>query len=87
MNWFFHKVYWTGSDLLPTIAGSATFCRTLKNPGSSQAKLFWGLVFLGLTSFYREGFEVVLFLQSYRLRLGEDTVLYGALLGVLFCGI
>ena len=29
-----------------------------------------GLILLGFTSLYREGFEVVLFLQSYNLRLG-----------------
>jgi high-affinity iron transporter len=42
---------------------------------------------LGFTSFYREGFEVVLFLQSYRLRLGSAVVLYGVLLGILSSGI
>jgi high-affinity iron transporter len=40
------------------------------------------LVLLGLTSVYREGFEVVLFLQSYYLQLGGWTVLYGSLLGL-----
>jgi len=30
-----------------------------------------GLILLGFSSFYREGFEVVLFLQSYRLKLAE----------------
>jgi high-affinity iron transporter len=42
---------------------------------------------LGFTSLYREGFEVVLFLQSFRLKLGGVTVLYGTLLGLLFTGI
>jgi len=42
---------------------------------------------LGFTSLYREGFEVVLFLQSYRLKLGGAMVLYGVLLGLLFSGI
>lgn len=42
---------------------------------------------LGFTSFYREGFEVVLFLQSYRLRLGNETVLEGVCIGVLLSGI
>src|SRR6202008_2024359 len=32
---------------------------------------------------YREGFEVVLFLQSYNLRLGGNVVLKGALLGIV----
>jgi high-affinity iron transporter len=49
--------------------------------------LWWGFVLLGFTSLYREGFEVVLFLQSYRLKRGGRIVLYGVLLGLLFSGI
>src|SRR5581483_10845116 len=41
------------------------------------------LVLLGLTSVYREGFEVVLFLQSYYLKLGGWVVLYGSALGLV----
>ncbi len=61
--------------------------RDAKNPGSSQTRLLWGLGFLGFASFYREGFEVVLFLQSYRLQMGGWIVFYGALLGAFFAGI
>jgi high-affinity iron transporter len=80
MNWFFHKVYWGGwitvhnrrkKELLDS-AGT----------GASPGLIFWGLVLLGLTSVYREGFEVVLFLQSYYLKLGGWTVFYGSLLGL-----
>jgi hypothetical protein len=46
--------------------------------------LRWGLILLGFTSLYREGFEVVLFLQSYNLRLGGEVVLKGTLLGLAF---
>jgi high-affinity iron transporter len=42
---------------------------------------------LGFTAFYREGFEVVLFLQSYRLKLGSLVVLYGVVVGALATGI
>src|SRR6185503_17677675 len=49
--------------------------------------LLWGLGLLGFTSLYREGFEVVLFLQSYYLRMGGRAVLGGALLGLFFTGI
>ncbi len=49
----------------------------------SQRRLWFGLVLLGFTSLYREGFEVVLFLQSYHLRLGGGVVLKGALLGMM----
>ena len=53
----------------------------------SHGKLLWGLGLLGFTSLYREGFEVVLFLQSYYLRMGGKAVLGGAVLGLFFTGI
>jgi high-affinity iron transporter len=82
MNWFFHKLYWTGwislhnkkkNDLLQHADGNT----------SSASKVFSGLALLGFSSVYREGVEVVLFLQSYRLRLGEQTVLRGVCIGLL----
>jgi high-affinity iron transporter len=45
------------------------------------------LGFLGFTSVYREGFEVVLFLQSYRLKLGNLAVGYGVLFGLVLTAI
>ena len=80
MNWFFHKVYWGGwisahNRQKKKIIESA-------EQGRSPGMVFWGLVLLGLTSVYREGFEVVLFLQSYYLKLGGWIVLYGSLLGL-----
>ena len=42
----------------------------------------WGLILLGVTSVYREGFEVVLFLQNLRLSYGAGTVLEGVVLGL-----
>jgi high-affinity iron transporter len=49
---------------------------------TSTPRLWWGLALLGFSSVYREGFEVVLFLQSYRLRLGTAPVLYGVSAGL-----
>jgi len=46
-----------------------------------------GLALLGFTSLYREGFEVVLFLQSYRLQLGGRVVFGGVLLGAALTAI
>jgi len=43
----------------------------------SGAAATLGLVALGFTSVYREGFEVVLFLQSLRLKAGTGVVLEG----------
>lgn len=76
MNWFFHKVYWTG-----WISMHSRRKQSLLRQGS-RAKIWWGLALLGFSSLYREGFEVVLFLQSYRLRLGGLPVLYGVLAGL-----
>src|SRR6202171_5074664 len=55
MNWFFHKLYWGGwvrahnrrrKSLLTEGRGS----------GTGRPRLWWGLVLLGFTSLYREGF-------------------------------
>ena len=86
MNWFFHKVYWGGwitlhnrrRKELATGAAAGEVTRTA---------LFWGLGLLGFTSFYREGVEVVLFLQTYRLQLGGGIVLGGLGIGLLLSGI
>ena len=85
MNWFFHKVYWTGWISLHTEKKRHLLDRA-KTPEASRANLWWGFVLLGFTSVYREGFEVVLFLQSYRLKRGGRIVLYGVLLGLLLSG-
>jgi high-affinity iron transporter len=42
---------------------------------------------LGFASLYREGFEVVLFLQTYYLQMGGRIVFFGAMLGLFFTGI
>lgn len=81
MNWFFHRVYWTGwisshnRRRKALVDGSAS--------GSLSARrTILGLAALGFTSVYREGFEVVLFLQSLRLRYGSGMVLEGVLVGL-----
>jgi high-affinity iron transporter len=88
MNWFFHKIYWSGwislhtkrkRELLQDADGETR--------SRSMQRLYIGLVMLGFTSFYREGFEVVLFLQNYRLKLGGRPVLYGVLVGAALSAI
>jgi len=76
MNWFFHKVYWGGWISLHNRRK-----RDLLGAPASPWLIFWGLVLLGASSVYREGFEIVLFLQSYYLKMGHGTVLVGALIG------
>jgi high-affinity iron transporter len=85
MNWFFHKTYWGGWIRAHNRRRKALLASS--NGESSRQPLFWGLILLGFTSLYREGFEVVLFLQSYNLRLGGSIVLKGALLGLLLSGM
>ncbi|HSU94221.1 MAG TPA: FTR1 family protein [Gemmatimonadaceae bacterium] len=86
MNWFFHKVYWTG-----WISMHNRRKRTLMSgAGSAEEKarrVLFGLGVLGFTSLYREGFEVVLFLQSYRLRMGGSVVLAGVAAGLALTAI
>ena len=78
MNWFFHKIYWSG-----WITHHNRRKRELLLPESSnRPALFRGLVFLGFTAVYREGFEIVLFLQTMRLRAGMPVVLLGVTIGL-----
>src|SRR6476469_8465763 len=85
MNWFFHRIYWGGWIRAHNRQKKALFANS--NGQSSRRSLFWGLILLGFTSLYREGFEVVLFLQSYNLQLGGGVVMKGALLGLFLSGI
>ncbi len=78
MNWFFHRVYWTG-----WIASHHRRRRALL-AGGAGTSLTAGLMLLGFTSIYREGFEVVLFLQALRLKYGAGVVLQGVALGGAF---
>jgi len=79
MNWFFHKMYWTGWISLHNRKKQQLVVKA--SEGEAPWRLTAGMVLLGFTSFYREGFEVVLFLQSFRLRLGGRTVLEGVVFG------
>jgi high-affinity iron transporter len=74
MNWFVHKVYWS-----EWIGRHHRQRRRVLERGSAVTA---GLVALGFTSVYREGFEVVLFLQSLQLQAGTATVLEGVALGL-----
>lgn len=79
MNWFFHKIYWTGWISLHNRKKQQI---TSHNDDSVPTTTFWSLFLLGLTSVYREGFEVVLFLQNLRLKVGSEVILQGALIGL-----
>ena len=83
MNWFFHKLYWT--------EWICSHCkrrkRLFENPNATKTSVTVGLALLGFTAIYREGFEVVLFLQDLRLKAGSGVVLSGASVGLVLTGI
>jgi high-affinity iron transporter len=84
MNWFFHRIYWTGWIAHHNKRRQAL----LASGGTSHTqKTLLGLGLLGFTSVYREGFEVVLFLQNLRLRYGSGVVLEGVALGLVFVAV
>jgi len=86
MNWFFHKIYW-GGWIRAHNRRRKSLLDSERAGETGHSRLWWGLVLLGFTSLYREGFEVVLFLQSYNLRLGTSVVLQGAVLGLSLTAI
>ncbi len=81
MNWFFHKMYWTG-----WISNHHKRRRSLlsSDPETNQRRMLLGLALLGFTSVYREGFEIVIFLQNLRELYGSSVVLEGVAIGALF---
>jgi high-affinity iron transporter len=81
MNWFFHKVYWTG-----WISHHHKRRRGLlsADPETNKRRMLAGLALLGFTSVYRECFEVVIFLQNLRELYGASVVLEGVVIGCLF---
>lgn len=96
MNWFFHKVYWTGHirkfhDRRRKLVGELDEDEEAEDENGARVG-FWsaqafGFALLGLSSVYREGFETVLFLQSLQLATDTWTVVMGALLGLALTGV
>ena len=75
LNWFVHRVYWS-----EWIGRHHRQRRKLLARTGAAATI--GLIALGFTSVYREGFEVVLFLQSLQLKAGTGVVLEGVAIGL-----
>src|SRR3954467_1941767 len=75
LNWFVHRVYWS-----EWIGRHHRQRRKLLAKSGTAATS--GVIALGFTSVYREGFEVVLFLQNLELQAGTGTVLEGVALGL-----
>jgi high-affinity iron transporter len=72
-NWFFHRVYWS-----QWIARFNRRRKTLERLGLASG----GLVILGLTSVYREGFETVLFVQNLQVSAGTGACALGSGIGL-----
>ena len=80
LNWFYHRVYW--QENLQDLHRKKR--RILAGAGLSLvAAQLVGLVLLGFSSVYREGFETVLFLQAMTLEAGALAVLEGVALGLV----
>jgi high-affinity iron transporter len=82
MNWFFHKIYWMGWINLHNKKKQRLTTDSSDQNNEVVKSTFWSLFILGLTSIYREGFEVVLFLQNLRLKVGSNIILQGVLIGL-----
>jgi high-affinity iron transporter len=80
MNWFLHKVYWTKWIGSRNAQRKRVLARTAAG-GFIGAQVL-GLLALGFTSVFREGFEVILFLQNLQLKAGTGTVLEGVAIGL-----
>ena len=80
LNWFVHKVYW--SDWL-----GRHHRQRRKVMAKSGLAASIGLVALGFTAVYREGFEVVLFEQNLKLQEGSSAVLEGIAIGLVLTAI
>jgi high-affinity iron transporter len=80
LNWFVHKVYWSG--------WIAKHNRRRKEVmGGAGVGVLIGLIALGFTSVYREGFETVLFLQNLRVTVGPEIVLEGVAIGLALTAV
>ncbi|WEG14444.1 iron permease [Pullulanibacillus sp. KACC 23026] len=91
MNWFFHKIYWTGwisfhnrkkKELINSMeSAEEDSFETVKSVA------YKGLILLGFASVYREGFEVDIFLQSIRMQVGTANVLLGTAFALILLAI
>jgi high-affinity iron transporter len=75
LNWFVHRIYW--SDWI-----GRRHRQRRKALARTGLAVTIGLIALGFTTVYREGFEVVLFLQNLELQSGSATVLEGVAIGL-----
>ena len=76
LNWFVHRIYW--SEWI-----GRRHRQRRKALARTGLAVTIGLVALGFTTVFREGFETVLFLQNLELQSGSATVLEGVGIGLV----
>ena len=81
MDWFFHGVYWS-SWINMQDRSKWSLITEAGQLGKNSRRILLGLVLIGFAPVYREGFEVVFFLQGYYLEMGPTVVYYGAAAGL-----
>ena len=68
--------------MIATLVGGVVYASQGPSDPTQPTTAVLGLVALGFSSVYREGFEVVLFLQNLELQAGTATVLEGVGIGL-----
>ncbi len=79
-NWVFHKYYWVGWNAKIRSLSKAALGAG-DNAASSTRWETFALIGVGFLTIYREGFETVLFLQTFILEGGLQSVLIGLAIG------
>ncbi len=87
MNWFFHRVYWTGWISFHN-RKKKQYINSIESASGEEFKAaksvaYKGLILLGFASVFREGFEVDIFLQNIRLQVGTTHVVLGTAFGLV----
>jgi high-affinity iron transporter len=78
-NWFFHRMYW--SEWIARFKRRRKTLERIDRLGFISGQTI-GLIVVGLSSVYREGFETVLFLQNLQVSTGTADTLLGVAIGL-----
>ncbi len=76
IDWLVHGVYWSEWISMHNQSKRSLLAQAGQLSKNSR-RILLGLVLIGFDPVYREGFEVVIFLQKYYLEMGPLVVYYG----------